>query len=120
MYSERKRGFPRINLKREANFQLLRHSPQGDNLTLKAMVKNISISGIYIETKENISPPKISDIVWLEFNLAKEEKVKLMAEVRRIIRQENGLIGIGLMFINLPANVKKALWELVNKENSTS
>ena len=120
MYSERKRGFPRINLKREANFQLLRHSPQGDNLNLKATVKNISISGIYIETKENISPPKISDIIWLKFKLTEEGKVKLMAEVRRIIRQENGSIGIGLMFINLPANVKKTLWELVNKEKTPS
>lgn len=115
------RGFVRIPFKEKVRFQVLSLDPRGENLSLVAEARDISLSGIYFETErdrvsEIVHHFRMSNILWMEFKLPKIEKpIKLQGEIRRLVDTNKEKIGLGVMFLNVERKTRRLLDDFISE-----
>ncbi len=117
-YSSDARSFPRVSIEEKIFFDLLQSSPQGTNLKRTAILKDLSIAGLYFETDQAKDLAQ-SDIIWISFELPDWPRpLRFHGEVRRIKQISETKTGIGVMFLCIEENEKRALKKFIHTKLS--
>ncbi len=118
----KKRGFNRVPLKRKIKFQALSLDPQGKELSLEGRVDNISLSGICFDIDSHklahrLSYLRVSNLLWMAFSLpGKKEPFRFQGEIKRVRPLPDGILRIGVMFINLERTDYRIINDFVRSE----
>lgn len=106
-FSDKRKGFSRVDFREDVNFSPVIFASQGEDLRFTAQAKDLSLGGIYLEVdrKGNLSVLahlKVSSLIWVSFNLpGLNLGVKTQGEIKRVRPAGEGVLGLGIMFINL-------------------
>ena len=107
------RTHQRLEFKDIVRYEPLSVDPAGEHLNRKADGRNLSLTGIYFETKadaEILTHLKVGNIVWVAFRIPEyDEEIKVQCEIRRVLDLGKNKTGFGSMFINLSSRAERAI-----------
>lgn len=107
------RTHQRLTFGQPVRFEVLTLDPAGEVLGRLADGKNLSLTGLYFETKatpEIQTHFKVGNVIWTAFDLpTASEEIKVQCEIRRVLDLPRKKIGFGAMFINLSSKAERAI-----------
>ena len=107
------RTHQRMDLDIPMKFAPLAVNPAGDDLTYEAVCKNVSVTGVFFDTKRSpdvLNHLKVGSLIWISFPVPKADvPVKVQCEIRRINDLPRNHTGFGAMFINLSSKFRAAI-----------
>jgi ERCC4-related helicase len=107
------RTHQRLSFDIHMKFAPLAVNPAGDDLTFESICKNLSVTGVFFETKRDpdiLNHLKVGTLIWVSFPVEKfDGLVRVQCEIRRIHELPRNKAGFGAMFINLSSKYRQAI-----------